>query len=610
MPDRDVPVAPADHLEFLRSHPPFQGLDEESLARLVRAVEIEYLPRGRRVLTQGGEPARCMYLIRKGAVRLERDGQTVMILEDGDLFGFPSFTSGDPPAFDVLTEEDTLAYRFAGRECRELLAGTAWADYLLQELQQRLRRTAVQTPTQGASLTDPVGELVQGPPAWLSPTASVRDAAGVMRRRGISSVLVSGPEPGIVTDRDLRGRVLAEGLGPDTLLDRVATRPVLTLPATASMHEAVAVMLRHQVHHLPVTEDGSIVGVISNGDLLRHRGQSPLHLGRRLGRLDSSAAADGYADEVAATVDRLFHQGVDALRVGRVIAGLNDTLVRSGLRLAEAQLGPAPRPYEWIVFGSEGRMEQALLTDQDNALIWSGDADEEVAGYFHQLARHVVGTLLRAGFPRCRGGYMATRWAFSMEQWQTRFRSWIDLEESTALVDAANLFDFRGVRGAVPLDPLSDLLTQAGQNQIFLAHLAAASLRFRPPVGLFGRLKDHDGLVDIKQQGLMPVVGLARVHGLTAGSHARSTSDRLREAADEGVMAHDDAATLAETFAFLLRLRLREQLEARRQGRPPTNEIRLDTLATLERRHLKEAFLAIRDAQDALAQRFRTDRLG
>lgn len=610
MPDRDVPVAPADHLEFLRGHPPFQGLDEESLARMVRAAEIEYMPRGRRVLTQGGEPARCMYLIRKGAVRLERDGQTVMVLEDGDLFGFPSFTTGDPPSFDVVTDEDTLAYRFAGRECRELLEGSAWADFLLQELRQRLSRTAIQTPGPGASLADPVSDLVQGRPAWLPPTATVRDAAAVMRERGISSVLVSGPEPGIVTDRDLRGRVLAEGLGPDTLIDRVTTRPVLTLPATAAIHEAVTNMLRHQIHHLPVTEDGSIVGVVSNGDLLRHLGQSPLHLSRRLGRLDSDAGAEGYAADVATTVDRLYRQGVDALRIGRVIAGLNDTLVRSALRLAEASLGPAPRPYEWIVFGSEGRMEQTLLTDQDNALIWSGDAGDEVAGYFHQLARHVVGTLLRAGFPRCRGGYMATRWGFSMEQWQARFRSWIELEESTALVDAANFFDFRGVRGAVPLDPLSHLLGQAGQNQIFLAHLAAASLRFRPAVGLFGRLKDHDGLVDLKQQGLMPVVGLARVHGLAAGSHARSTPDRLREAADQGIIAHDDAATLAEAFAFLIRLRLREQLEARTHGRPATNEIRLVTLSTLERRHLKEAFLTIRDAQDALAQRYRTDRLG
>lgn len=631
MPDRATPpVAPADHLEFIRSHPPFDGLDDESLACVVRSAEITYLPRGERVLTQGGAPSRYAYLIRKGAVRLERDGQVVIVLEEGDLFGFPSLTTGDPPAFDVITDEDTLAYRLAGDACADLLEGPAWNDFLLQGLQQRLRRTAIQQPPgNGSSLAEPVSELVQRPPLWLRDDDTVRTAAGLMRDHGISSVLVAGSEPGIITDRDLRGRVLAAGLGPETTLGAIATRPVLTLPATVPIHEAVTFMLHHQIHHLAITggkdlggdrapgttSDGGITGIVSNGDLLRHRSQSPLHLGRRLSRLDSVAAAEGYADDVAATVQRLFEQGVEAVRIGRLIAGLSDTLVRGALRLAERELGPPPRPYEWIVFGSEGRMEQALLTDQDNALVWSqglanAGGDRAAAEYFQELARRVVATLLRAGFPRCKGGYMATRWAFPMAEWRVRFHRWIALDEPTALVDAANIFDFRGLRGMLSLDPLSELLAEAGRNQIFLAHLAAASIQFRPPLGLFGRLKGHDGRVDLKRDGIIPIVGLARVHALAAGSHARSTPARLHDAADAGAMAHEDAETLAESFAFLLRLRLRAQLHARREGMPPTNEIALDDLSTLERRHLKEAFLAVRDAQDALSRRYQTERLG
>ena len=609
------PAAPADHLEFIRSHPPFDGLDEEALACVVRSAELTYLPRGERVLTQGGDPSRFMYLIRKGAVRLERDGQVAIVLEEGDLFGFPSLTTGEPPAFDVITAEDTLAYRLSRGACADLLEGSAWTDFLLQGLKQRLRRTATQqAQAPGGTMAEPVGELVQGPPVWVSATDTVRTAAGVMSDRGISSVLVEGDEPGIVTDRDLRGRVLAAGLGPDTPLERIATRPVLTLPATAPIHEAVTFMLRNQIHHLPVTEEGEIRGVVSNGDLLRHRSQSPLHLARRLGRLESAAATEGYSDDVADTVQRLFEQGVDAVRIGRLIAGLNDTLVRGALRLAESELGPPPRPYEWIVFGSEGRMEQALLTDQDNALIWSSapgpGGDDDPARYFHELARRVVGTLLRAGFPRCKGGYMATQWAYSMDEWRARFQRWIGLHEPTALLDAANFFDFRGVRGILPLDPLAELLLEAGRNQIFLAHLAATSLKFRPPLGVFGRLKGRDGGVDLKREGIIPVVGLARIHALAAGSHARSTPVRLRAAADAGVLAQEDADTLSEAFAFLLRLRLRAQLRDREEGRPPTNHVALESLSTLERRHLKEAFLAVRDAQDAVARRYQTERLG
>ncbi|MDX1674867.1 MAG: DUF294 nucleotidyltransferase-like domain-containing protein [Longimicrobiales bacterium] len=605
------PVAPADHLEFIRSHPPFDALGEEALACMVEAAEIVYLPRGERVLAQGGQPARHMYLIRRGAVRLERDGQVVMVLEDGDLFGFPSLTSGDPPSFDAITDEDTLAYRLVEAPCAHLLRESAWTEFLVQGLQARLRRTAVQEAgPAGGGLADPVAELVQGDPVWLPPEATVQGAAETMRDRGISSVLVSGDEPGIVTDRDLRVRVLASGLGPETTLDRIATRPVLTLPANAPLHEAVAFMVANQIHHLPVTEEGAITGVIANGDVLRHHSQSPLHLARRLGRVDDPAELDGYSDEITATVRRLFDGGVEAARIGRLIAGLNDTVVRNALRLAEEELGAPPREYEWIVFGSEGRMEQTLLTDQDNALIWAGDADPEVAAYFDRLASRVVGTLLRAGFPRCKGGYMATRWAMPMEEWRRQFRRWIELEEPTALMDAANFFDFRGVRGELPLEPLHELLATAGRNQIFLAHLAAASMAFKPPLGIFGRLKDHDGGIDLKRDGIIPIVGIARVHGLAAGSRARASRQRLQDAAEAGVVAPDDADTLSEALGFLLRLRLRAQLAARKRGEAPSNTIDIETLSTLERRHLKEAFLLVRDAQDAMAQRYRTERIG
>lgn len=616
MPNRSDPIlahAPADHLAFLRAHAPFDALDDAALACVLAAAELIFLPRGERVLTQGGDPARHMYLIRKGAVRLERDGQTAIVLEEGDLFGFPSLTSGEPPAFDVVTAEDTLAYRIAENPCAGLLQGSVWTEFLVQGLQERLRRTAVQRGSGAGDLTESVAALVQGPAVWLPPTDTVRAGATVMRDRGISSVLVTGDPPGIVTDRDLRSRVLANGIGPDATLDRVATRPLKSLPDDAPVHEAVGFMLRHQVHHLPVTRNGEIVGVVTNGDLLRHRSQSPLHLGRRLARLDSPAAAEGYADEVAATVERLFDQGVDALRIGRVIAGLNDTLVRGALRLAESELGPPPRPYEWMVFGSEGRLEQTLLTDQDNALAWDDTAPEsssaDPATYFRDLARHVVATLLRAGFPRCAGGYMATRWAMPLSRWQDRFRGWTQLEEADALVDAANFFDFRGVRGVLPLDTLSDLLDRAGQDRIFLAHLAADANRFRPPLGLFGRLKDHHGAIDLKREGIMPIVGLARVYALVAGSHARATATRLAEAAEAGVLSHTDAETLSEAFALMIRLRLRAQLEHRRSGQAPTNALAVDELSTLERRHLKEAFLVVRDAQDVLAQRFHAGRL-
>ena len=240
-------IAPADHRAFIASHPPFDALDERTLTTVVADAELVYLPRGERVLTQGGEPARQMYLVRKGAVRLERDGQIVIVLEEGDLFGFPSLTSGDPPAFDVVTAEDTLAYRLSAAPGSALVRSEAWSDFLVQGFQERLRRTAGRDTDSAGSLAEPVRGLVQGAAVWLAGSDSIRSAARVMRDRGISSVLIEGDPAGIVTDRDLRNRVLANGLGPDASLDDVATRPVRTLPDDAPIHEAIAFMLQHQV---------------------------------------------------------------------------------------------------------------------------------------------------------------------------------------------------------------------------------------------------------------------------------------------------------------------------------------------------------------------------
>jgi CBS domain-containing protein len=279
------------------------------------------------------------------------------------------------------------------------------------------------------------------------------------------------------------------------------------------------------------------------------------------------------------------------------------------LRRAEADLGPPPTPYAWIVFGSEGRLEQALLTDQDNALVY-GAASPEAERYFAALAERVVGDLIAARFPPCRGGFMATNWCRPLEQWQRQFRGWLEAPQPRALVEAANFFDFRGVYGKLSLEPLQDVLADAGREQIFLAHLARAALGFAPPLGLFRHIRQEDGGVDLKKGGLIPIVSLARLHALQAGSRARPTLERLAAAATAGTLSHSGAATLAEAFRFLLRLRLRTQLQALRAGQPPDNHVRLETLTSLERRHLKETFVAIGEMQQATALRYAVERLG
>lgn len=596
--------------EFLRSHPPFDRLSAEAFRSLERNLEIEYVTGGTLVLRRGGERSRHLYVVRKGSVRLERDGQVVQQLEEGDSFGFPSLIARASPHLDVVAAEDSLLYRVPEELFERLMAQPGFADFYLADLSARLRQTAALEPLPlGPGLGTPASSLALQAPLRVSPQASVREAARLMRDARASCVLVEVSPVGILTDRDLRGRVLAEGRGPETPVCEVMTQPALTVPAASSLFEVLVFMLEHGVHHAPLTRGDEVVGLLSDTDLLRLQVKSPLSVLRALERLDQPEALRGYAPEVAGMVELLAWGGLEATQIGRVVSRLNDALVGRLLRRAEAELGPPPTSYAWIVFGSEGRLEQALLTDQDNALVYR-EASPEAGRYFAALAERVVADLIAAQFPPCRGGFMATRWCHPLDEWLRLFRGWVQAPQPRALIEAANFFDFRRVHGELELEPLQQVLAEAAREQIFLAHLARAALGFTPPLGLFRHIRQEDGGVDLKKGGLIPIVSLARLHALECGSRARPTVERLEAAAAGGTLSREGAATLAEAFRFLLRLRLRAQLQALRAGQAPDNRVRLDELSSLERRHLKETFVTLGEMQQATALRYAVERLG
>jgi CBS domain-containing protein len=459
------------------------------------------------------------------------------------------------------------------------------------------------------NLNLPVKHLIERAPVFVPPGASVSTAASMMQQAGIGSVLVSGDPPGIITDRDLRGRVLAARLGPDTPVSRVMSRPVKTIDSDAPIFAALQIMLENNIHHLAIIDAATIIGVVSSTDLLRHETNNPLYLRRTLDQLQGPSALGNYASEIAALVEKLFNGGVSAGEIGRIVSSLNDALVRRLVSLGEQSLGAPPASFAWIVFGSEGRLEQALLTDQDNALVYE-DESAAARAYFEALANYIVEALIEVGFPRCAGGYMATRWCKPLNEWQALFARYIRAPEPQALLDSAIFFDFRRVAGNLSLRPLDETLAAARNEKLFLSYMVRAAVQFRPPLGFFKRIRSDNDKVDLKKGGIGPIVALARAAALCAGSHERPTFARLQTAAASAVLLNDETArTLADIFSFLLHLRLRRQLTARQRGEPLDHEISLAELSTLERRHLREAFVMIKVIQDDIHKAWRLDLL-
>lgn len=592
----------------IQTYPPFDRLSTTELKIAEQALEVVHFPKGACILKQDGSPSQHLYLIRQGAVRLEREGQVIQVLEEADFFGYVSLLRSGSSPLDVLAEEDVQAYRLPQATFHRLLQQPAFADFF-QRRSKRLYRASGSQPTPlGGELTSPAGDLIRRPPIYVSPQASIAEAAQVMRKAWASSVLVSGETAGILTDRDLRW-ILADGMSPETPVCQVMSHPLKTLPVETPVYGASLFMLEENIHHLPLIHNDQIAGVITDTDLLRHQAKTPLYLLKRVEAGSESEVLARYGLEITGTVEKLYRGGLDVVQIGRVIASLNDALTKRLLKQAEAELGPPPTPYAWIVFGSEGRLEQALLTDQDNALIYAEETPTTQT-YFAALAERVVNGRIRAGFPPCSGGYLATKWRHTLSEWVQFFRGWIDTPEPQAVLEAAIFFDFRPIYGQLSLEPLEQLLQGASQQHIFLAHMARAALNFPPPLGLFGRIRAEDGQIDLKKAGVSPIVTLARLYALEVSATARSTLARLEAAAQVGVLSQDGAETLAETYHFVLRLRLKEQLRAYRAGLPLTNQVAMEALSPLEKRQLKKAFQTIRDIQRFTAERFQTGRLG
>src|SRR6266498_2611962 len=290
-------------------------------------------------------------------------------------------------------------------------------------------------------------------------------------------------------------------------------------------------MLEEHIHHLPIVEEGKIVGVISASDLLLQQASNPIYL-------------RGLIDNLAKPAD------LAAIQISQIVSSLNDALVKRVLALTLAKLGSAPASYAWIVFGSEGRLEQTLLTDQDNALIYAEESDTARA-YFAAVAREVVAGLVQAGFPPCAGGFMATNWCKPLAAWQELFTQWTHLPKPDALLDAAIFFDLRRAAGTLSIQPLEEIIAAARSQQLFLAHMARGALDFSPPLGFFNRLRSDRGKIDLKRGGIALVVALARVAALAAGSGERSTLERLSIAADSGEFIRRKDATARDPNSAL-----------------------------------------------------------
>lgn len=604
--------------QFLQDTLPFSELDRQSLVRIARHCLIDFHPAGTRLLRRGVSEVDGLYLIQKGAIRLflEEEGRLMDIRTDGASLGALSLFNGEKAAMDAETVEDTFLIKIPRVHFFEAVHQNpaiprfylkSFADTFLSKAfeEMRCKPVAAHEDPNLHLFSNPVGGLVSREPVSVPFGLSIQAAAKEMIRHNTGSLLFrepSGEICGIITDTDLR-KAMALGLDLQAPAETIMSTPVESIDASAVCFDALLTMMSKNIHHLVVTSNHRLQGVISSHDIMLLQGRSPMSVFREIASRTTIAGLYPLHDSITPVIRTLVQQGAKAGNITRMIAILNDQIMSRLLELMLKELGPPPARFCLLLMGSEGRREQTFATDQDNALIIENcevDFLERAAEtYFSAFTERMVDHLIHCGFPRCPGNMMASNpdWRGSLNTWKNRVETWVGAPEPQRVLASSVFFDFRGVFGNKDLaENLRHHVTRtcAGKD-LFLRYLAADCLNAKPPLTFFKNFMvekdgEHKNTLDIKTRGLLPFMDFARVMALNHGIRETSTLGRLESLHQEGHLSRDLYHEAREAFEFLLHARLIHQLEQMEQGVKPDNRLDPGKLSALEKRTLREAF--------------------
>ncbi len=620
-------------VSFLARTPPFSCIDREVLAGLVKDMSLAFHPRGEVIIRQSGPAAEHLNIIRSGAVRVfvrTNEGEDVLVdsRASGEFFGLRSFLFSDVSYDTIVASEDTTCYQIRKEAVLELLRTNApFSKFCLRTLLKRLldmayREVRDRTLLYGGGdkllFTNVLGDLATKNVVTASEDISVREAAGIMADHCISSLVLvdeRGMPSGMVTDKDLRNKVVSRGRDVEGRVGDIMSVTLIKSEAGDHCFEALVKMMRYNIHHLLVVSRGELRGILTSHDLMLLQGTSPLSIAREIEGRDTIDGLAPVAAKINNIITILIREGAKASTVTRIITEINDRLLQRVLRIIEEKMGRPPAAYCWIAFGSEGRKEQTFRTDQDNAIIYEDlpEIGEEAERYFSEFSRRVQDALARCGFPPCSAGCMASNptWRQPLDIWKRYFSEWIRTPTPESVLRSLIFFDFRPIYGDLLLaERLRAFLGRElrGKN-IFFSNMAGVILRNSPPVDLFGRIKCarrgvHKGRLDIKVNALGPIIDVSRLSALEHQVYHTCTIERLAEVKERCATTGAFSDDLAHAFEFLMSLRLRHQYRQVQEGKGPDNMIDPRGLSTMERTMLGESFKLITRVQNKIMKKY------
>lgn len=607
--------------DFIHECLPFDQLPNATINQVIPNIDISYHSKGSQFgqndLTAG------LRILRSGAAEL-RDKNDLLLdrLAEGDSFNLMGLNT-EQPGIKATLIEDTLIYTLPEIPYQTLRKDyRAFDRFFSSQRNRRLRRAARYEPTPN-DMMRPLSDLMNNELLSVNPETSIQETAKIMSEHRFSSILIMSDQhlQGIVTDRDIRSRAVAKGIDLHQPIYSIMTTEPLTLPPDCSIFDATLFMTQRSIHHIPITsENKQVIGIITSSDLMLARKDDPVFLVQHIGRQSSTLELKNIVSTMPDLLVQWVNAGIRSHQLSHVLTALSDAITVRLIELAIEKLGPAPVPFCWLGFGSQGRREQLLGADQDNALLISDDIQPEHQNWFSQLAHYVCDGLNECGYVYCPGNIMATndQLRLPLKKWKENVDRWMKTPTDRAVMEVSIFFDLRTIYASETTQSKQQLTKQlqthmlqhTQSNSIFLAALAQNVLSIHPPIGIFRRfVVEHNGehahQLNLKKRGVIPIIDIIRIHALANGLFEVNTHERLKALVNCKAMAISDSRNLQDALNILMQLRLSHQAQEIVNGTDPDNYINPSSLSKIAAKQLKDTFGIVKDAQQGIKATYR-----
>jgi len=620
-------------LQFLQRFPPFNQMEHAHLAFLVEQCQLRFYGQGESIIKPADGPVEYFYIVKQGRVIGERQHitrpgtETTFEITTGECFPLAALIGERATRTEHLAGEDTFCLQLNKPAFIKLFAlSGSFRDFalrgvssLLDQVNQQVQQKAVETLGTQYSLNTRLGELAMRHPVTCSPDTPLREAVKLMHEQQVGSIVAVDEHKaplGIFTLRDLR-EVVANGSGDfsEAIERHMTCSPFFLSPDHSAFDAAIAMTERH-IAHVCLVKDQRLCGVVSERDLFSLQRVDLVHLARTIRSAQRIEQLVSLRGEIGQLVERMLAHGASSTQITHIITLLNDHTVCRVIELTLAEKGDPGVPFSWLCFGSEGRREQTLHTDQDNGILFEArDAAQaaEIRGKLLPIAQQINQSLAQCGFGLCKGNIMAgnPELCLSRAEWARRFAAFIREATPENLLGSSIYFDLRVVwgdeKGCAQLR--RGILEQVGDNRLFQRMMAENALRNRPPVGRFrefvlARKNGEKATLDLKVQGLTPFVDGARLLALAHGIETNNTLERLRQLVEKQVIERLDGAAYEEAYHFIQQTRMQQHQIQTRENLPWSNRVDPDSLNHLDRRILRESLRQAQRLQSSLALRY------